>query len=228
MRNLRLTLGLVASIGTFAVAASPALAHEFVASTSGATHGTSETEQAFKVGAFKIKCGKVTSKGTVAAGTSSTYTTTLKFAKCLTSAKLSSRQIYLATQFLTPMEVEYLAEGGANILNEVAIKVATGKTEEYQKSECHIYIESQAIPPEAKGKPTVTYTNATQAHQTSRNFPEGLQHYIVISNEFNGIKYRLEGEPCEEWGKEGGPEGGGGYYIGSLPQFLSGGNLEYR
>ena len=61
----------------------------------------------------------------------------------------------------------------------------------------------------------------------TKNFPDGLQHYIVITNSFKGIKYELEGEPCEEWGKEEGPEGGGGTYFGSFPQILIGGNLEF-
>jgi hypothetical protein len=61
----------------------------------------------------------------------------------------------------------------------------------------------------------------------NKSFPDGLRHYIVISNSFKGIKYELEGEPCEEWGKEEGPEGGGGTYTGSFPQILGMGNLEF-
>ena len=227
MGHLRLTFGLVASMGAFAFAASPALAHEFSASASGTTHGTAGSEQAFKFGPFKITCDKVTTKNTVTAGMSGTYATTVKYAKCLTSAKVGAKPIFLPTRFLTPLEIEYSAEGGAVILGTVEIKVYTGRTDEFAKSECHLRVNSQTIPAVVKQKTTVTYTNAVQPHATSKAFPSGEQHYIVISNEFNDIKFELEGEPCEEWGRQGGPEAGGGAYTGSFPQFLSGGNLEF-
>jgi len=246
-------LGVLGVTCAVAVGATPALAHEFIASKAGKTHGVSETEQFFKFGAFKIKCQKASAKGFVAAGSSKTYATAIKFNKCLTSAFIGStkRQIFLATRWLTPLSVEYHASGyvetGNGELEEeegkaviaggsAELKVNTGKTEEGTKSECHISWPAQTIPLKAAKSPepeeeefsAASYSNATAPHKVSMAFPTGIQHYIEITNTFKGIKYELEGEPCEEWGKEEGPEGGGGKYEGSFPQFLNGGNLEYQ
>jgi len=249
MRHFRLGLGLLATTCAFAIGAAPALAHEFIASREGKTHGVSETEQVFKLGTFKIKCQKASAKGLVAAGSSSTYATAVTFAKCLTSAFVggTKHQIFLGTKWLTPLAIEYHANGfvetgseleeteGAAVLKggTAVLKINTGKTEEFEKSECHLSWPEQTIPLKAVKNPeeefsTATYSNATMPHLVNKNFPDGEQHYVVISNSFKGIKYEFEGEPCEEWGKEEGPEGGGGTYFGSFPQILGMGNLEYQ
>ena len=184
----------------------------------------------------------------VAEGGSETYATAIKYSRCLTSAFIGStkRQIFLPTRWLTPLAVEYHANGFVETggeLEEVEgkaviargsaeLKVNTGKTEEFEKSECHLSWPEQTIPLKAIKNPegefsSATYSNEAAPHKVNKNFPDGLQHYIVISNTFKGIKFELEGEPCEEWGKEEGPEGGGGTYTGSFPQFLTGGNLEF-
>jgi hypothetical protein len=242
-------LGLLAVTSAFAFGATPALAHEFIASKTGKTHGVEESEQLFKFGAFKIKCLKASAKGAVAAGGSSTYATAIYYTKCLTSAFVggsTKHQIFLATKWLTPLAIEYHANGFVETggeLEEVEgkaviaggsaeLKVNTGRTEGFEKSECHISWPEQTIPLKAVKDPegeysSATYSNAAQAHKLTKAFPDELQHYIVISNAFKGIKYTLEGEPCEEWGKEEGPEGGGGTYTGSFPQILGLGNLEF-
>jgi hypothetical protein len=250
MRHLRLTLGVAVSVCAFALAATPALAGEFVASRTGKTSsGEVEAEQKFKFGPFKITCQKVSAKGAVAEGGSSTYATGILPKKCLTSAFIGStkRQIFLATHWLTPLAIEYHANGfvetGGGELEEVEgkavikggsaeLKVNTGKTSEFEKSECHISWPEQTLPMKAIKEPEgvfsyASYSNATRPKLVSKKFPDGLQHYIVISNELKNIKFELSGEPCEEWGKEEGSEGGAGTYVGSFPQFLSEGNLEF-
>ena len=249
MRHLRLGLGLLAATSVIAIGAAPAMAHEFIASTTNKTHGTSETEQLFKFGPFKIKCLKASAKGAIAAGTTQTYATAIKYSKCLTSAFVGSTKhtIFLPTKWLTPLAIEYHAngfvetggeieevEGKAVILpGSAELKVNTGKTEEFEKSECHISWPEQTIPLKATKEPEGEFSSATFSNEpgiprnVNAKFPDGLQHYIGISNAFKGIKFELEGEPCEEWGKEEGPEGGGGTYTGSFPQILNGGNLEY-
>jgi hypothetical protein len=246
MRHLRLGLGLLATMCAFAFGAAPALAHEFIASTTNTTHGTSESEQLFKFGAFKIKCQRAVARGSAAQGSSQTYATLVKFTKCLTSAKMGNHTIFLGTRYLTGLAVEYHANGFVETgegLEEVEgkavitggsaeILVHMGKTEEFEKSECHLRWVEQTIPIKAVKNPeeefsAATFSNIAIPHKVTKAFPDGLQHGIEISNAFKGIKYELEGEPCEEWGKEEGPEGGGGTYFGSFPQCLPGGNLEY-
>jgi hypothetical protein len=249
MRHVRVTGFVSVMLCAFAIAATPALAHEFVASRTGNTSGTVESEQKFKFGPFHITCQKATAKGAVAQGGSQTYATAIKYSKCLTSAFVgtSKRQIFLPTKWQTPLSVEYHANGfvetGGGELEEVEgkavitggsaeLKVNTGKTSEFEKSECRISWPEQTLPLKATKEPegefsAATYSNETRPKKVSKSFPDGLQHYIVISNTFKGIKFELEGEPCEEWGKEEGPEGGGGTYVGSFPQFLAYGNLEF-
>jgi hypothetical protein len=246
MRHLRLTVGLVASVCAFAPAVSPALAHEFTASRTGKTSGQVEREQNFKFGPFKITCEKATSKGAVAAGSSPTFATKIKFAKCTTEGKIGSKAIKLPTSFKTPLAIEYHANGfvetgseleeieGKAVLarGEAELKVYTGLTEEREKSRCNIIWPEQTIPLKAEKKPEGEYSSAAYASEEKpasnlKKFPDGFQHYVNVSNAFKGIKYEFEGEPCEEWGKEEGSEGGGGTYFGSFPQLLAGGDFEY-
>jgi hypothetical protein len=246
MRHIRLTLGLIASVCAFAVAASPALAHEFVASKAGKIHGAAESEQLFKFGGIKIKCQKASAVGKVAGGSTNTFATLVKYAKCLTTAKVGTHEIFIATKWVTPLAVEYHANGfvetgsmvseieGRTVLagGSAVIKINTGRTEEFEKSECHLSWLPQTIPVKAINSPeeefsAAKYTNAANPHLVTKVFPDGLQHYIVVTNEFKGIKYELEGEPCETWGREEGAEGFGGTYNGSFPELLTGGNFEF-
>lgn len=251
MRQLRLGLGLLATTSAFALGAAPALAHEFVASRTGNTRGSTESEQLLKFGPFKIKCVKTVAKGAVAQGSSTTYATAVKFSKCLTSAFVGNstkHQIFLATRWLTPLAIEYHAGGAAQTGSELEeeedgaatlaggsaeVKVNTGKTAEFEKSQCVISWPEQTFPLKATKNLEGEYSAATYSPEStpkkmSKTFPDGMQHGILISNNFKGIKYELEGEPCAEWGKEEGPEGGGGTYVGSFPQYLSLGNLEFK
>lgn len=245
MRHLKLSFGLAVVACSVAVAATPAMAHEFIASKAGKTTGVTESTQLLKFGPFKIKCTKATAKGLVAGGTSETYATSIKFAKCATSAKIGTHEIFLTTRWLTPLAVEYHANGfvetgseleeveGAVVLKggTAQVKINTGKTEEGTKSECTISWPEQTLPKKAEKEPggeffAATFSNEARPHLVTKVFPDGLQHFIKITNAFKQIKVEFEGEPCEEWGKEEGPESGG-TYSGSIPQWLVGGNLEY-
>jgi hypothetical protein len=246
MRHWRKSTGLAVAVCAFALAATPALAHEFTASKAGKTKGISETEQEFKFGPFHITCEKVVAKGLVAGGPSKTYATVAKFTKCYTHAKISNRDIRLPTKFLTPLAVEYHANGfvetgseieeveGAAVLagGTVELKVYTGQTEEGTASRCNVVWPEQTLPIKAVKNPEGEYSAASFSNVATPNihlakFPDGFQHSIEISNAFKGIKTEFEGEPCEEWGKQEGPEQSGGTYLGSFPQILGGGNLEF-
>jgi hypothetical protein len=152
----------------------------------------------------------------------------------------------LPTKFITPLAIQYHAnhfvetgselveEEGATVLagGTAEIKVPTGVTEEFEKSQCVIKWPAQTLPKKAEKKPNeefaaVGFANATTPKKVSKNFPDGLQHLITVSNELKGIKYEFEGEPCEEWGREEGSEGANGTYFGSFPVAVGGGNLSY-
>lgn len=247
MRHVRL-LGFVSVLCAFAIAATPALAHEFTASKTGKTAGKAESEQKFKFGPFKITCEKVKAKGAQAAGASSTLTVALRFASCTNEVKFGTKPAFVPTKFLTPLAVTYHANGyvetgseteefeGSAVLagGEAEIKVYTGVIpgSPREQSRCTILWPEQTIPLKAIKKPegeysTASYSNVVAPKPVNKMFPDGLQHSINVTNTFKGIKYEFENEPCEEWGKEEGSEGGGGTYFGSFPVLLNGGNLEF-
>jgi hypothetical protein len=246
MRHVRL-LGVASALCAFAIAATPALAHEFTASKTGKTSGTAESEQKFKFGPFKITCEKAKAKGAQAAGSSSTLTVAVRFTSCTDEIRFGTKPAFVPTRFLTPLAVTYHANGyvetgseteefeGSAVLagGEAEIKVYTGVIpgSPKEKSRCTILWPEQTIPLKAIKKPEGEYSEATYSNLTTpksgKMFPEGLQTYVNIANSFKGIKYEFEGEPCEEWGKEEGSEGGAGTYFGSFPVFLNGGNLEF-
>jgi hypothetical protein len=247
MRHVRLCAVLVGALCALAIAAAPALAHEFTASRTGKTTGKSETEQKFKFGPFKITCEKVKAKGAQAAGSSSTLAVALRFNSCTDEVKFGTKPAFVPTHFLTPLAVEYHAngfvetgseleefEGSATLAGgEAEIKVYTGVLPgEHEKSRCTILWPEQTLPLKAVKKPeaqysTATYSNVATPNSSIKRFPDGFQHSISIANTFKGIKYEFEGEPCEEWGKEESEEGGAGTYTGTFPVFLNGGNLEF-
>jgi hypothetical protein len=247
MRHFRMTLGLAAVACVFAVAATPALAHEFTASKTAKTSSKTEEEQNFTFGPIKISCLKATAKGAVALGSSSTNALAVKFSKCATLAKIGAHTIFLNTAFKTPLAIEYHANGfvetgseleeieGKAVVSggEAEIKINTGKTEEREKSTCVLHIPEQTIPLKAEKKPNeeysvALYSNVATPHATNKSFPDGLQHSIEITNAFKGIHYELEGEPCEEWGRQEGDEGFSGQYKGTLPEKIGSGNLEFN
>jgi hypothetical protein len=246
MRHWR-TLGVAATACAFAFSATPALAHEFTASKTGKTSGTANTEQLFKFGPFHITCEKATAKGAVAAGSTQTFASTIKYNKCSTEGKISSKKIKLPTRFLTPLAIEYHANGfvetgseteegieGEAVLagGSAELKVNTGLTEEHHASRCNIVWPEQTLPLKAVAKPEGEYSfasfpNMTRPESNVNKFPDGFQHYILVTNALKGIKVEFEGEPCEEWGKEEGAESSGGTYSGSFPAILAGGNFEF-
>jgi hypothetical protein len=252
MRHLRATLGLAVAVCAFALAATPALAAEFLASKEGATHGKNETEQIFHWGqSFEMICFKTRSKGHMAAGFANSYATEIKFAKCVVKAKIGLHTFYIHAKWLTPLAIEYYPngfveigseleeEGGRTVLSggTAELKFKTGVNieeapEEFEPSVCEVRIPSQTIPARAEKHPeneyeAATFTNEVIPHKISNRFPTGEQHIIKISNHLTRIFFEFEGEPCEEWGHEEEEEDHGNY-TGSFPQKLSGGNLYFE
>ncbi|MGA2319691.1 MAG: hypothetical protein ABSG95_02970 [Solirubrobacteraceae bacterium] len=239
-----MALGVAAAAGALAFAATPALAHEFTASRTGTTSGKSGEVQKFKFGPFKITCMKTAAKGAVTEGSSETLNALLKFGKCSTEAKINSgKSFQIYTVWKTPLDIEYHAthfvETGTET-EEVEEKVVLKGGEAMinvlggRDFKCKISWPSQTLPAAAEQKPLKEWGQVTYAPEEAqtgkpRKFPpDGIQHFLLIKNEFKTIHFRFEGEPCEEWGREEGPEGAQGTYVGSFPLKLTTGNLEYH
>lgn len=243
MRHIRLTAVLAVAVCAFAAAAAtPALAHEFKASATGKTKGVTEEEQFLTFKPFKITCLKASTKGTATEGSSQTLNTTVKFLKCTAAAKFEGKGFPVAVTFTTPVNFEYHANGFVETGSEteevegkvvlsggtISLKVNAGP-----KFKCTINWPEQTIPVRAEKRPDLEYSAAVYSNQEpipkkkSPKFPDGFQHKINIANEFKGIQFEFEGEPCETWGKEESSEGKTGKYLGEFPEELVGGNLEF-
>jgi len=236
MRHRR-KLGLAATACAFVLSATPALAHEFTATKTAKTKGTSHELQEFKFGAFKLNCEKAVDKGAVAAGSSPTFATSVKFVECYTEGTIGGKKIKLPTRFTTPLAIEYHANGFVETGSELEegvegeavlaggtaeIKVYTGITEEHKASRCNISWPAQTLPLAAEKKPDNVYSAAGFVDEPGLHG----RTQIMVSNSFKKIKVEYEGEPCEEWGKGGGNEATGTYF-GSFPVMLVGGSFEY-
>ena len=149
---------------------------------------------------------------------------------------------------MTPLAIEYHANGFVETGSELeevggraVLSGGDGRTEGQYRQDRRIHANRNAksLGPNRRSRskrskipkknfPRRRIPTIAQPHGVNKNFPDGLQHGILISNELKGIHFEFEGEPCEEWGHEEGPEGKAGSYTGSFPQFLQAGNLEFK
>lgn len=213
MRHQRITVGLLATVFAFAIAAAPAMAQEFEASGTGATKGTALGTQIFKLKPITIKCAKAKSTGTITAAKSPTLVDEVKYSGCTafgTPAKV-----------LTPAQFEYNSNGTVKILNTIEIRVPAIK--------CTASIGPQSLPREAGSKlKPIGYSNKIFKKKGNKKFEEKFpkgQKKLIIENKVSkkeGIVYSLAGGLCSELEEPSGEEG---TYSGELEEELVEGEL---
>jgi hypothetical protein len=233
MRHVRLSLGLVATTCAFAMAATPALAHDFVGSVGKVSKGVATNEQEFKFGVFKILCENAKSKGSgLKESPQKTFFTEVKYSKCTTEAHIGGEPFFLKTHFKTPVDYEYHANGfveSGSEAEEGNVVVSGGAVEmKVAGLKCIIDWPAQTIPVKAEAKPegeysSVTYTNVAEP-TTIKKFTDGFKHKVAFSNQLKGMEYEYEEGACEEFEKT---EGKNGTYKGVMLQEINGGNLEF-
>jgi hypothetical protein len=232
MRHLRITLGLAATVCSFAVAAAPALAHEFT-SSGGASHGKGE-EQNFHLGPFKIECQKAVSNGGATTPTSSeTLFAEVKLRKCKTKASVGGQPITLGTTFKTPLDIEYHANGfveigseGEEIAGNATLK--GGEVEvRVHTIKCVIRLPEQTIPKRAINDPDGEFEAAR--YETVPAERGGKINEVAIENEFKGIHFEYGEGQCENFTTSE-EERKAGTYTGELLEEIKGrgGNLEWN
>jgi hypothetical protein len=232
----------------FGVMAAPALAAEFAASReptpiSGASPGTTkglgiggERNQELKFNDFTIKCEAKTraltpEEGAFTEELSPTFTTEIKFTKCLTIAKFGSFVGGIRTSFNggNYMKIIYHTNGWAELSGAAASFKISGKI-------CTISWPAQTVPLAAEKKPEEPYSAAVYSNTevpvvTSKKFPTGFQKRMIIANEFLQMKWEDEEGQCtgeggfEEEAKK--TEGHNAKWIGTLEEEVTGGNLSY-
>jgi hypothetical protein len=228
MRHFKIAA--VLAIAALAVSASPALAHEFI-SSGGPTKGKGE-EQIFKLGPFKIECKRASSKGSTAAGSSQTLFAEIKMHGCVTHASLGGNPIELATKFVTPLDIEYHANGFVEFGSEGEeiegnVTLAGGTVEVKIKSlKCDIKLPRQTVPKAAEKKPNGEFEAATYSNEEEEKGKRKFDK-LSIFNEFKGIHYEYGGGQCESF-KTSEEERGSGRYEGEFIEEVHGGNLEFQ
>jgi len=236
MRRFRMTFGLAAVVGTLAVTAAPAVAHEFIASSVGALKGVGVGEQYFHFGPFKITCLGAKSEGNITATVSPKLFVQTKFKECTfptyPSAGNKEDVIYLRAKFLTPVDFEYHAGGAieSGSENEEEEKLLGGTIElKLQAAKCIIAWPEQIFPARAKNPegefPAATYSNEEVATKKLKEFPSGFRRRVLISNELKQISYELLEGQCEGFTKTEGKVAG---YTGKLREERTDGSLEFH
>jgi hypothetical protein len=261
MRYFWRTMGLAVALFAFVLPASSAFANgeEFVASrepvplseeSPGKTHGRApegEFSQVLKFGAFTIKCNAVTNAKTINEGavsweSNATFSTELKFFKCLTVARFGSFLGGLSTSFNggLPMKIVYHINGFAEIgTGETFSEVEIGSGEASFKISgkiCKINWPAQTVPAKAVKHPEEEFSAAVYSNKFVpvpesmwHKFPSHEQERLVIANEFKTMKWSYEEGQClgeggfEEEAKI--TEAGNGTWTGTLEEEIRGGNL---
>jgi hypothetical protein len=274
MRKISLAVGLAAIACTFVVTTS-AIAHNFTASRApkplseaepGKTKGVgiesegleAERNQMLKFGNFNIFCKAVAHANTQAEGavtwsTNQTFSTEVKFTKCLTRASFNGFTGGLATSFnvnpetkkAEPIKFVYHVNGFAEIgTGETVSEVEVGSGDATFKISgkiCKIAWPRQTVPAVAEKKPEGEYSSAVFSNNfvpveaTTANlkkFPSGFQQRLVINNAFKGMLWRYEEGQCMGEGgfEEPAPkeEAKSGVYKGALEEQVVGGNLGFE
>jgi len=274
MRNFRFAVGLAAIACTFIVTTS-AMASNFTASRlpkplsesePGKTKGfgiasenlEAERNQAFKFGPFEIVCTAVAHaytipEGAVSWSTHQTFSTLIKYNKCLTKAHFGSFVAGLNTAFNVnpetkkqePLKYVYHVNGFAETgTGETFSEVEVGSgdaTFRISGKTCKIVWPAQTVPATAIKKPEGEFSSAVYSNnfvpveETPTNlkkFPSGFQQRLIIEHNFKAMEWKFEDGQClgeggfEEEAKA--TEGKTATYKGAVEEQVVGGNLGFE
>jgi hypothetical protein len=251
MKYVKTTLCVGIVLGVL-VAAAPALAGQFKATrnpnpcspgepcpTNGKGIGTADPEhpeysQEFQFGAFNVLCkvghpfAKTAAEGAFTSELSESFTTQIKFNKCLTVARFG-RFVGGVPTSITQMQFTYLpnAEGkggepGQVEISEASVKIGSGI--------CTFHWGGQTVFSKP-GEPVATFVTQFETVKPSAKYPLGKRESLVINNAFRGIEWEYEGGQCvgdkgfEEAAET--TEGRSATYFGSLKDGVPGGSLGY-
>jgi hypothetical protein len=239
MRSLRITTALIAvacACGAFAApsfaAKEKAFFGEFFASIPGQTISPSSTATAvskegelgeFFIGpteerwTWKFECEKLTSKGTIEAERSETFTTEILFHKCHASRRLYGNYVEneLPVKFSKGFTMEFHSNGAAALgLTEGELKVKKGTTiaVKIPRSSCSITIPAQTIP--TRDDPEHEYEDAEygtdeETGLNEKKYPGGIKDELEVEWFLKHLLFDIpaaKGTSCEYL-----PEPGGKY-----------------
>jgi hypothetical protein len=239
MRHRRTTTAaLVVAVCALALGATYAQAHVFVSNPLANTFGVGVGKQHWDLGPFNITCEKAKASGKTKESPSEEFFTSIKYTKCTTAAHLEGHccNFTLKTKFVTPVVIEYHANGFVEIGSEGEetegdIKLSGGSIElKVNTIKCEIEIETQVLPIRAIKKPNGEYTSAkfhSEAFAQERNGKQTAKQKLVIENTFKKIHFEYFEGQCENFAKSS-EELRNGTYDGNLLEELKRGNLEFQ
>jgi hypothetical protein len=208
--------------------------------TNGKAVGTADPEHPefgaeFQFGAFNVLCkithpyAKTAAEGAPTWATSESFTTQVKFGKCLTVAHFSPAfegGIPTTVNRGKAMEFTYLpnAEGkkekGQVIISAGSAKIGSGI--------CTFSWGGQTVSSK-EGEPVATFETQLEPVKISAKYPTGIRESLVFNNAFRGIQWEYEEGQCvgekgfeEEATKT---EGKSATYFGSFKDGVKGGSL---
>lgn len=251
MRHLKMTVALAVAACALAVAAAPAMAHQFVASHLGKSTGKGFEQiktppgeqpeyeparmQNFKFGNFKIRCYGASGKGEITSLESETFTTTTKYTKCgwypqenrlHASATFSKSGITVTYHANGYLEAEGNESGEEVEWRSIGLKEVSAAIKIGQKI-CTVTIPEQTVPARAVMKPNEEFSAAVY-----KTFPVGAHKRLLIENAWKNVKfiYSGEGQQCNAEEFEAKQEGGGGLgtYTGKLEESIYNGDLSWE
>ena len=226
MRTIRFAVGLTAAVCALAVAAVPAMAHEFSSSRTGKLSGKGfeeiapvaagefrefnpEKMQEWHFGEFTILCYSGSDKGEMTETSTEVLTLNLKFGSCgwypkpkvdLHSGASFSKE-GITVNFHANGYVETLPDG-----EEVEFKATIEPSSAYIKVSgkiCTINIPAQNIPVASIKKPEEEYSEVLYSNisrplaKASKEFPTAEQEEVLLSNVWKGIKFVYAGEEAQ-------------------------------
>ena len=168
------------------------------------------------------------------AGAQQTLFSEEKLRACTTEAKLGGNPIFLKTKFVTPLDVEYHANGFVEIGSEgeeveIGNTTLKGGTVELKIKtlKCVIKLPEQTLPKAAEKKPGGEFEAATYSNEEEEKGKHKFNK-LSIFNEWKGIHFEYGQGQCEEF-KTSEEELHSGRYEGELIEEVPmGGNLEFQ
>jgi hypothetical protein len=213
MRRSKTAVGLIAAVCALGVGVASASAADFE-STGGSTVGLSvNRNEEFHVFPMTVVCSKSTTKGSIGAGTTETFSTEVKYTGCTTFGSLKVT--------VTPGHFEYNANGTVAITAPITITPSLLK--------CHYEVPAQS----GFSKESVFYSDVTAFE--NKKLPEG-QFKIQVESALDGMHYTAFGWPCVgpksppevKEGKELEEEGEEGRFNGKIEEKVTnGGNFTW-
>jgi len=243
MRHVRIrpVPALALAVCALGVAVAPASAHQFTASAAKKTFplktkGEGVGTQMFKFGKIEVACSVAKTKGSIAESPSPVLKVEVAYKECESHTKFFGQDSEPKIRFKSKVEYVYHPNGYAELGTEgepESVEVGPGTVELaiQHTGGCKVLWPKQTVPVRAVSKPEEAYSAAVFSNEEAtaenlREFPGGVQHKLVIANEFKGMEYGIEEVGlCENFEKTEGKEG---KYVGTLHVEATGGSLSFE